>query len=197
MTNNLQKVFRIEHREHRNMFLQKAYPASAIKSGLYSFFCEYDPFKFNPPFVHNETAINSSEEMKFISDALWKMEEEFQNPRERELRDRITEKGKAGQVTLRAPACWNFKRPNAFCDPFLRETFFHKATKNKLPLYAFRNQTQMYDWFNNVSELVDIILKTKDFNLVQYHCYEVYHGLRQSIFYPTPGDKRTVLDTMP
>lgn len=188
-SHNLRSVLRIEHKTHQNEYLKTVLTdpdKSPIHSGLYSFFSEFNPYK-SLEFKPNLEALQRSEKLKKLQETIYKLEEDgYNNSKERELRDRICEKGKAGLLNgLGVTVSWNYKRPNAYVDPYLREIYLKFAyTKRMFPLYGFRDKQTMMEWFDNDESIIRQILDTDEFEIVRYRVANAFHGLRQSIFYP-------------
>jgi hypothetical protein len=188
--NNHQNIYRIEHKTHRNIYLREKYPHLPINSGFYTYFMEYNPFQGSFEFKENQDALLDAD-MKALYLRLSEMDGQYDNPREMELRRGIADRKVPG---LGAPAAWNFKRPNAYCDPYLREIYYNLGKKQKrLPLYGFRDKENIHTWFDTHPTLLEDFLKSGQFELVKYRAFEVYHGLRQSIFYPRFTDERTIV----
>lgn len=184
---NRRKFFRVEHKTIDPYFLfapLNAFAIPSVKAGIYS---SFSPWIVRDNIVYCERDEELIEKYKDLFKMLVALEDEsdFETEKSKKIEtilkkvaDRIYDK----EISNYTPVVhWNLRRPNAYCDPFLREVYIENIKMGRLPIHGFDSVEQLLSWFSK--DVVEQILACEDFHIVKYYSSTVCSGLRQSIAY--------------
>lgn len=185
---NRRKFFRVEHKTIVPHWIINANANAAanhsVKAGIYSSFF---PWKLRDNVVYPERNEQLIEKYKDLYETLTALEDEsdFETEKSQKIQailERVLAKVRNKEIPYYTPRVhWNLRRPNALCDPFLREVYLKNNQNGKLPIYGFDSVEQLLSWFSK--DVMEQILRCEDFHVVKYYSSAVYSGLRQSIVY--------------